>query len=214
MTGVAPGVHPRQGHQERHLARPGSRLARRQPDALRLAGPRRRRRGVEPPRRAHPVASRGHPGLPQALHRRHARRRGPRAPAASATARASSTTSAARSNRSTARLSRDDRRRLDLFLSSVREAEQQLQQDEHWSTHAQAEGRTYQPPTSDFGGPQLLQRSRQWYDIVHLPCRPTRPASSRSGSARRSGRRSTASTSATTTPRTTARTRPSSSSWP
>lgn len=27
----------------------------------------------------------------------------------------------------------------------------------------------YKTPTSDFGGPELLQRSRQWYDIVHLP---------------------------------------------
>ena len=60
-----------------------------------------------------------------------------------------------------------DRQRLDLYLSSVREAEQRLQQDEPW-------GNTPKPqvnvpaPTSDFGGAQLVQRSRQWYDIVHL----------------------------------------------
>jgi hypothetical protein len=64
-------------------------------------------------------------------------------------------------------LSDIDRHRLDLYLSSVREAEQRLQQDELW-------GKTPKPkvevpvPTSDFGGAQLLQRSRQWYDIVHL----------------------------------------------
>jgi hypothetical protein len=65
-------------------------------------------------------------------------------------------------------VSTDDRQRLDLFLTSVREAEQHLQQDEHW-------GLTPKPrvemkaPTSDFnGGPDLVQRSRQWYEIVHL----------------------------------------------
>lgn len=65
------------------------------------------------------------------------------------------------------KLSTADRQRLDLYLSSVREAEQRLQQDERW-------GKTPKPqvevpvPTVDYGGPQLLQRSRQWYDIVHL----------------------------------------------
>jgi hypothetical protein len=60
-----------------------------------------------------------------------------------------------------------DRERLDLFLTSVREAEQSLQQDEHWS-------KTPKPkvdvpvPTNDLGGPQLIERSRQWYSIVHL----------------------------------------------
>ena len=49
----ADGVHPRERHQEWHLARPGSRVAYRQPDALFLAHPRRRRRGVEPARRPH-----------------------------------------------------------------------------------------------------------------------------------------------------------------
>ncbi len=65
------------------------------------------------------------------------------------------------------RLSDVDRQRLDLYLSSVREAEQRLQQDEKW-------GNTPKPqvnvpvPTNDFGGAQLLQRSRQWFDIVQL----------------------------------------------
>ncbi len=65
------------------------------------------------------------------------------------------------------KLSDVDRARLDLYLSSIREAEQRLQQDEKW-------GKTSKPkvdvptPTQDFGGPQLLQRSRQWYDLVHL----------------------------------------------
>ena len=65
------------------------------------------------------------------------------------------------------RVSTDDRNRLDLFLTSVREAEQHLQQDEHWglTPKPRVEMKT---PTSDFGGAALVERSRQWYDIVHL----------------------------------------------
>ncbi len=63
-------------------------------------------------------------------------------------------------------LSEVDRRRLDLYLSSVREAEQRLQQDERWSSTPKPQVEA--PPAKDFGGPQLLERSRQWYDIVHL----------------------------------------------
>jgi hypothetical protein len=60
-----------------------------------------------------------------------------------------------------------DRRRLDQYLASVREAEQRLQQDEAW-------GNTPKPkvdapvPTVDYSGIQLVQRSRQWYDLIHL----------------------------------------------
>jgi hypothetical protein len=65
------------------------------------------------------------------------------------------------------KVSSNDRQRLDLFLSSLREAEQHLQQDEHWGTTPKPKV-DFKPPTSDFGGPELVQRSRQWYDIVHL----------------------------------------------
>lgn len=65
------------------------------------------------------------------------------------------------------RVSSSDRNRLDLFLTSVREAEQSLQQDEHWSTTPKPHV-DFPTPTSDFAGPQLLERSRQWYNIVHL----------------------------------------------
>ncbi|HSI62981.1 MAG TPA: DUF1552 domain-containing protein [Candidatus Saccharimonadia bacterium] len=65
------------------------------------------------------------------------------------------------------KVSTNDRERLDLFLTSVREAEQSLQQDEHWSTTPKPKV-DYKIPTTDYGGPQLLERSRQWYDIVHL----------------------------------------------
>ena len=65
------------------------------------------------------------------------------------------------------KLSDADRQRLDLYLSSLREAEQRLQQDEKWSKTPKPQVKV-PPPTVEFSGPQLLQRSRQWYDIVHL----------------------------------------------
>ncbi len=60
-----------------------------------------------------------------------------------------------------------DRQRLDLFLAAVREAEQSLQQDESWRTTPKPKV-DFPPPTNDFGGPQLVERSRQWYNLVHL----------------------------------------------
>jgi hypothetical protein len=60
-----------------------------------------------------------------------------------------------------------DRQRLELFLASVREAEQSLQQDESWRTTPKPQV-DFPPPTNDFGGPQLVERSRQWYHLVHL----------------------------------------------
>lgn len=61
-----------------------------------------------------------------------------------------------------------DRRRLDLFLTSIREAEQRLQQDEAW-VHRPKPRVTAPMPTNEAHLPgQLLARSRQWYDLVHL----------------------------------------------
>ncbi len=65
------------------------------------------------------------------------------------------------------RVSSTDRDRLDLFLSSVREAEHTLQQDEHWSTTPKPHV-DFATPTTEPSGLQLLERSRLWYDIVHL----------------------------------------------
>ena len=65
------------------------------------------------------------------------------------------------------KVSTGDRNRLDLFLTSLREAEQHLQQDEHWGLAPKPKVEM-KAPTSDFGGAALLERSRQWYDIVHL----------------------------------------------
>jgi len=60
-----------------------------------------------------------------------------------------------------------DRDRLDLFLSSVREAEQMLQQDELWRKTPRPMV-DYPTPSTDFNGAQLVERSRQWYNLVHL----------------------------------------------
>jgi len=67
----------------------------------------------------------------------------------------------------TRRVGRADRQRLELFLGSVREAEQMLQQDEQWARTPKPTV-SMQAPTSEFGGAQLLERSRQWYSLVHL----------------------------------------------
>ena len=64
-------------------------------------------------------------------------------------------------------ISHADRQRLDLYLSSVRDAEKRMQQDEAWIKTPKPKV-DVPPPTDDFGGAQLLKRSRQWYDIIHL----------------------------------------------
>ncbi len=65
------------------------------------------------------------------------------------------------------RVSVPDQERLDSYLESVREAEKSLQQDEHWSTTPKPKV-DFPLPTNDYGGAQLIERSRQWYNIVHL----------------------------------------------
>jgi hypothetical protein len=66
-----------------------------------------------------------------------------------------------------AHLGAADRDRMDLFLNSIREAEQRLQQDEAWANRPRPQV-SYTPPTDDFLVSRLLERTRQWYDIVHL----------------------------------------------
>ena len=65
------------------------------------------------------------------------------------------------------KLSAADRRKLDLYLSSVREAEQRLEQEEKWSTTPKPKV-DYPTVNNDLNGAQLVARSRQWYDIVRL----------------------------------------------
>lgn len=65
------------------------------------------------------------------------------------------------------RLSDADRRRLDAYLASIREAEQRLQQEERWCNTPKPRVE-FPTPTSDLGGAQLIARSQQWFDIIFL----------------------------------------------
>ena len=60
-----------------------------------------------------------------------------------------------------------DRQRLDLFLTSIREAELRLQQDEAW-VHRPRPRVNAREPIHANGASQLIERTRQWFDLVHL----------------------------------------------
>lgn len=61
-----------------------------------------------------------------------------------------------------------DRQRLDLLLSSIREAEQRLQQDQAWVRKPKPKV-AEKPYTDDYLADQRkLDRDRQWLDLVHL----------------------------------------------
>src|SRR5579862_7046465 len=65
-------------------------------------------------------------------------------------------------------LSPADRQRLDLLLTSIREAEQRLQQDQAWVKKPKPKV-DVKPFTEDHITDQkMLERERQWYDLVHL----------------------------------------------
>lgn len=65
------------------------------------------------------------------------------------------------------RVSQADRTRISDFTSALREAEQSLKQDEQWSTSPKPKVELAAPAT-EYSGAQLIERSRQWYNIVHL----------------------------------------------
>ena len=58
-----------------------------------------------------------------------------------------------------------DRERLDSLLTSIREAEERLTQDEAWANKPKPK---VQYQTRDLRDNELVERSRQWYDLVHL----------------------------------------------
>jgi hypothetical protein len=61
-----------------------------------------------------------------------------------------------------------DRQRLDLLLSSIRDAEQRLQHDQDWVQRPKPRVNA-RPPADDYMNDLCtLDRERQWYDIVHL----------------------------------------------
>ncbi len=61
-----------------------------------------------------------------------------------------------------------DRQRLDLLLTSIREAEERLQQDEAWVHRPKPRVNATIPGNEAFAPGQLLARSRQWYNLIHL----------------------------------------------
>lgn len=61
-----------------------------------------------------------------------------------------------------------DRERLDLLLTSIREAEARLQQDQAWVMKPKAKVDA-QPFTDDYWDDlKMFARERQWFDLVHL----------------------------------------------
>ncbi|HEV3024282.1 MAG TPA: DUF1552 domain-containing protein, partial [Pirellulales bacterium] len=66
------------------------------------------------------------------------------------------------------RLGPGDRQRLDLLLTSIREAERRLQQEQAWVERPKPKV-LVEPFTDDyFDDLRTLDRERQWYDLVHL----------------------------------------------
>ena len=65
------------------------------------------------------------------------------------------------------RLGNSDRRRIDLLMNSIREAEERLQQDGEWVLKPKPEV-DVKPFTDDYYGVKLIERERQWFDLVHL----------------------------------------------
>jgi hypothetical protein len=61
-----------------------------------------------------------------------------------------------------------DRDRLELLQTSIREAEQRLQQDQAWVQKPKPKV-TAKPPADDYiTNGRMLERQRQWFDLVHL----------------------------------------------
>jgi hypothetical protein len=58
-----------------------------------------------------------------------------------------------------------DRERLDTLLTSIREAEERLTQDEAWVNKPKPK---VQYQTREFREKELVEKSRQWFDLIHL----------------------------------------------
>ena len=74
-----------------------------------------------------------------------------------------------------------DRQRLDLLLTSIREAEQRLQQDEDW-VQTRSRRSTSPPPTRTSAARSCSSAPGNGIDSSTSPCRPTRRGSSRCSS--------------------------------
>jgi hypothetical protein len=65
-------------------------------------------------------------------------------------------------------VSASDRQRLDLLLTSIREAEQRLQQDQAWVKKPKPKVKATPLVEDYFSDLRMLDRERQWFDLVHL----------------------------------------------
>jgi hypothetical protein len=65
-------------------------------------------------------------------------------------------------------VSASDRQRLDMLLTSIREAEQRLQQDQAWVKKPKPKVKATPPAEDYFSDLRMLDRERQWFDLVHL----------------------------------------------
>lgn len=63
-------------------------------------------------------------------------------------------------------LGASDRNRIDLLLTSIREAEQRLQQEQQWVLKPKP--KVDVKPFTDPSGEQLIEKERQWFDLIHL----------------------------------------------
>jgi hypothetical protein len=61
-----------------------------------------------------------------------------------------------------------DQQRLDLFLTSIREAELRLQQDQAWVKKAKPKVNVKPFSEDHTSDNKMLERERQWFDLVHL----------------------------------------------
>jgi hypothetical protein len=61
-----------------------------------------------------------------------------------------------------------DRARVDLMLTSVREAERRLQQDQAWVLKPKPKVAMKPPADDHTNDAQILLREQQWYDVCHL----------------------------------------------
>jgi hypothetical protein len=61
-----------------------------------------------------------------------------------------------------------DRERLDLLLTSIREAEQRLQQDQAWARRPRPKVAVKPFAEDHLSDLRTLDRERQWFDLVHL----------------------------------------------
>jgi hypothetical protein len=65
-------------------------------------------------------------------------------------------------------LGQADRERVDLLLTSIREAEQRLQQDQEWATKPKPKVAATLPTDDHLDDLKTLEREQQWFDLVHL----------------------------------------------